>query len=522
MRAISAIPRPGWTKRKYKFMNAEIQQYKNKSENTIKLEAELERRFKKSQKYKQQLEALQEKASKSVETQYPTEATKRQISNYNKQIRNFTPNIRGGTTTHVGSPRLGPFVRKPRDPITLSKGQVRNTASRRRAPALQTPNGLTHPQVVGAKVGQLSRGKRNPSNLGSGSPTIAGRQVAKARVGPSDPYNIQERLKKKSPWLQSIVEPISGGGVKIPDPVGTDTGTWQHVQSVSVQVGPQGCAGLRIVCPYINSYKELNTNPNGCNYQITTGTSSTATLAWGAGATLGGMISFQKTPEIIKASAQSHRVVSASVVAQPEISTLGDAGEMLAFVKPFSANAFDVTYQEMQAQWDSCMMPVNQHKAFGAKWYPCQSDYNLHDGSEEVKITGEPATISYQDFIDPDVDTEADGENSGVIPWELGVICSGMTPSVGLVRFQIVVNYEFIPKTNAGVIQATPDACDITESNLVGGWVSDLDVTGPVSQRAASKPPSSDPVPPEPSGFGMIFNVMEEMLPLIPKALALL
>ena len=83
------------------------------------------------------------------------------------------------------------------------------------------------------------------------------------------------------------MDPIRGGGVKIPDPVGTDTGTYQHVENVSVGVNANGIAGLRIITPYINNYHYGGDDNDGSNYQITSDTSTLSNLKWGVTPTPG-------------------------------------------------------------------------------------------------------------------------------------------------------------------------------------------------------------------------------------------
>jgi len=330
---------------------------------------------------------------------------------------------------------------------------------------------------------------------------------------------IQSRLKKKSPWYDSIMKPINGGGVKIPDPVGTNTGTYQHVQNVSVQVNSQGVSGLRVVAPYINSYNQGG-NPNGSNYQITGSTSSSAALNWGSGATTGGMISFSTIPALMKANALSHRVVSASVTAQAETSTLNDAGEMVAFITPFRCKPSTGNTANYNAAWDSSILPINAHKPIISRHYPISSDWNPFDGNAIVDVDGEEVTASYQDFMDPNMGAQE--EDDGVIPWEFGVVCSGMTPSIGTVRFQIVVNYEFVPLTSTAMVTQSPSPIDPFEENFVLTRVASEPMTGVISQKQASSAPSDTSVPVEETGFEMFADVIKQIVPLALEGLAFL
>jgi hypothetical protein len=375
-------------------------------------------------------------------------------------------------------------------------------------------NNNQNPQIVVSRalkpLNPDPRGYQQGKNLKQ-SPALAGRTVNKATQGDLKDM-IQSRLKKKSPWYDAIMAPVTGGGVKIPDPIGTNTGTFQHIENVSVAVNAQGTSGLRVVCPYINSFNYATVTPFGLNFQYTTAASAPANLLWGAA---GGASSFAVTPALLKANALSHRVVSACVIAQPEISTLSDAGEMCAFVTPFSARPAAATYSSYQSYWDSTILPVNAHKPLITRWYPCSSEAQPFNG---LIISGSGENFSYQDFLNPS-DNGHDNGGVGVVPWEFGVVCSGMAASVGTIRYQIIVNYEFIPLSSQAMVSSDPSPIDPMEEQLVNQWVSDAPVTEVVSQKMASMAPteSAIAVNSEPSGFGMFFNVLEELAPLAIK-----
>jgi len=321
------------------------------------------------------------------------------------------------------------------------------------------------------------------------------------------------RLKTKSPWYDSIMSPITGGGVKIPDPIGTNTGTYQHVENVSVPVNTHGVSGLRIVCPYVNYFG--GGAGQGINYQTTIGPSDTPDLQWGNPNGTAGF-PFFNVPALMRATSAQHRVVSCAVVAQSEVSTLSDAGEMVAFVTPFRCWPITTSYETYQKQWDSAILPINTHKPLISRWYPLESETYLFNGTEQDEAY-DPQFISYRDFLDPNF-----GEDGAIIPWEVGVVCSGMAPSIGTIRYQIIVNYEFIPRSSSAMVATDPSPVDPMEEQLVSSWISKEPVTSIASQKVASSAPMDSAVPEEPSGFGMLFNVFEEALPLIAKGLSFL
>lgn len=399
-----------------------------------------------------------------------------------------------------------PLPRKKREPAFAGLNQKKQNPTVR-GPAI---SGSSKSNVLQTK--SLTREKKEPTML-------HGRQASVTRTNATIKEQIQNRLKKKSPWYDSIMDPISGGGVKIPDPIGTDTGTYQHVENVSVAVNEKGVAGLRIVSPYINSYN--GGSADGSNYQVTTATSSVTDLAFGGGPGQPGLMNpFKGIPAIMKANSKNHRVVSASVIVQPEVSTLNDAGEICAFVTPFSCNDATVPYVTLQYQWDSMLLPVNVHKPAIARHYPLEADFEPFNGFEIQHSDAITNDISYRDFIDPTIPfTEND---VGVIPWEIGAVCTGMTPSTGVVRFQICVNYEFIPVSSTAMVTTESSPIDPMEEQLVNSWVSDCPITSVISQKDASKAPTGSSVPEEQTGFGMFADVVKEVIPFAKQMLPLL
>lgn len=442
-----------------------------------------------------------------------------------------SPGIHKDSALTIRTPKQGIMLRRPKDPRNLSFPENKG-ANRNRQIAIKTPlRSSGRSTLKGPPVERAPPRLSSKKGLGKNSETLPGRQASTARVSVPRSYDIHSRLKAKSPWFQSIIKPIEGGGTKIPDNTGTDTGTYQHVQNVTVAVNANGISGLRICSPYINSYRGHSGigNTQGVNYQITApGSSTNADLSWGNGdnATPGEGISFSKIPALMKAEALAHRIVSASVTCQTETSTLNDAGEIIAFVKPFECNDAHVGYNQYTDQWDTTIIPVNKHTPVQACWYPTQTGFHWFNGLDTDK-TGEEDFISYQDFTDPNADYGEDHPR-GLIPWEIGVLCSGMAPNTGTVRYRIVVNYEFIPQKMSSMVSVSAPEGDSTEVDLVGTFCADQPMTGPVSQKLASAPPTESTVRAEnePTGLGMLFNVIEEALPMIlpiaGKALAML
>jgi hypothetical protein len=449
-----------------------------------------------------------------------TKVVERQIKNQKEFLNTVSPALQRHNTKIVGPSRQSPYVRRPKPPVNLKNPPKRADNSQRiriSSPLKRTPTRSNLRKGV-ADINSRPPTKRLAQKSGS---AMAGRVASSSRVSSSNSYDIHKRLKRKSPWFDSIDRPKQGAGVKIPDPCGTDTGTYQHVQTVTVSVNAQGVAGLRIISPYINNYTYGAPASDGSNYQTTGASASIADLQWNFGPYGPTAMPFANTPAKIKAVTKEHRVVSACVIAQPEISTLSDAGEMCAFVTPLRCNNAAVSYATYQMQHDSAMMPVNAHKPMKACWYPKQSDFTLFD-TIQTQSEETPTSLSYADFVDPDP-TWVD-EALGVIPDEIGILCTGMTPSTGVVRFEMTVNYEFIPMSQDSFVDAQPSPIDDVEEQLVVGWVADTPMTSSISTHEAALPPATSEVSAnnEPSGFGMLFNVIEEMAPLLKAGAAFL
>ena len=351
--------------------------------------------------------------------------------------------------------------------------------------------------------------------------TFGQRVASTSHVNNSIKDQIAGRLKKKSPWYDAIMNPLNGGGVKIPDPVGTNTGTYQHVEQFTVDFNANGVSGLRVISPYINSY--VTTPPgysaDGSNFQILQDSSSKDNLDWGVSGDpgiSGAAISFTNIPALMKANALSHRVVSACVIAQPEVGTTMDAGEMCAFTRPFRAYVATSPYSLYANTWDSSLIPIAARKPMIARWYPISSDYDPYNGTGYVQ--GKENTISYQDFIDPKNGASPD---VGVIPWEFGIVCFGEANS-GQIRYTIIVNYEFVPVKNAAMVTALPSPVDPMEESLVESWVASAPMTSVISQNQASKAPSDTTVKEEPTGLGMLGDVISEVVGVGKKLLPMI
>jgi hypothetical protein len=306
---------------------------------------------------------------------------------------------------------------------------------------------------------------------------------------------ISNRLKKKSPWYQSLLDPMHGAECKIPDSTGVETGTIQGVTRVPITVNAAGVAGLRTTCLYPNFYAA---GPYCENYQIFDAVNSTATdINWDPA------VQNFDACATLQDFANSVRIVSAALYCQSMASLSSNGGLYTGYINPYdevlTSDPSEIT--DLQNIYKSALIPINNNEPIVVRWYP-------------IKQSGWAYDMFYN------TQQAATGPESPPLQ-EMGLVISGSTPGA-VFEVTIVVNYEYIPKYNAiNIIDASPSPVDAMETDLVENWVQDMDVVQMTNNRKLATSPSS--VTPshedDSTGFGMFFNVIAELAPL---ALALL
>lgn len=241
--------------------------------------------------------------------------------------------------------------------------------------------------------------------------------------------------------------------------------------------------------PYISG-----DNPN---VQIVNPAGGPAAISWGwtdeGIFNVDGGIQFDGA-EDIKAIASHHRIVSSALYIQPECSLADNKGEFVVFSDAFHSMTSPL-YDDYVNHFKSAIIPVNANVPGMGRWYPIMID------DDSFKAFLECAT--------------SDGDD--IPPWNIGFVANGCGPSVSF-RVTIAVNYEFIPRFNTvNVLDTSPSPQDSQEIDLVENWVQDMDVATVTSTKAVSSAPRT--VTPNhgendnDTGFGMIFNVLKEVLP---------
>jgi hypothetical protein len=309
---------------------------------------------------------------------------------------------------------------------------------------------------------------------------------------------VHDNLKRKSPWYQSIIDPLHGADCKIPDDCGDETGTLQlvHRSIISVPTGVSTSGGFRTNTLYSSVVGSTN---QGFSHN---GSSSTILgLSWASSQPW-------ETSPVLEAYAQGHRVVSAAIYVQPECSLADCSGELCFFQTPMDRSSY-TTYTDYANHYGSTIVALNSVKPMMTRWYPYSR----------------PA-MNYTDFYLPNASSVGNVANGNIPFWELGFITSGVPEGVSF-RVTVAINYEFLPHYNAvNILDAAPSPTDATEAGLVEHWVAEAPVAHAVSTSKMTDPPSSvTPSQDEaagPDGFGMFTQVLTELLPYAIEGIGLL
>jgi hypothetical protein len=306
---------------------------------------------------------------------------------------------------------------------------------------------------------------------------------------------MHDRLKKKSPWFESICDPLHGADVKIPDSTGVETGTLQLVQRTSLTIPALADAvtGYRTTCLHPNEAGGIQSN-----FQVTDPAASTsATVKWDATNR-----NFE-TNKALQAYSDSVRVVSAAIYCQSEASLASNSGLMIGYVEayPDALIATGDPLSVYENSYKSAIVPINNNEPCMTRFFPVKSDGAAYDMFYQPTLGVGGVSASGQ-FLNP--------------RWEMGILIHGAPPGA-VFLITAVVNYEFIPFQNAiNILDASPSPVDAQETDLVELWTQTLDPVQMTNNKVVATPPQASQVeePGEESGFGMFFEVIKEIAPL--------
>jgi len=332
----------------------------------------------------------------------------------------------------------------------------------------------------------------------SGGPSLPHSSMAKP-LHVKKPRGTQDgRLKSKSPWYQSIIDPAQGAGIKMPDDNGIVTGTLQCCLEEFITVNSSGIGGLRTISLLPNLAGPTNTT--ALNYQKMTSTSTPIALSWDQAAEF-------PTNSSLSGFSKAVRVVSAGIYCESEASLASAEGEMILGYNAYSYSASPLV-ESFRNNYGSSIMPINRQDGMLVHWTPVSIGESVYEAFTRPQNT----------FL---------GSGDQQCPqWSLYVLVSGAAPS-SVLRVRIVVNYEFIPLTNTiDIVSANPSPVDQMEVELVETWVADTPPSRPVTTRELSLAPGAEieskmPQDGGPTGFGMFADVVAEILPYALEGLAM-
>lgn len=296
---------------------------------------------------------------------------------------------------------------------------------------------------------------------------------------------------------------MHGADCKIPDETGIETGTLQVVSKFLVTgagLGENDAIGFRTTSLSVNS--DTGNGPStgtGANIQWAQGTVPMG-IQWGNSAGETNRSDSIPGTEDIKAITDHHRVVSAALYVQPEMSIATSSGEMCLFV--IVGPSYSPNYADYLNQYKTVTIPLNTLKGGVIRWYPiAENDWSF---KSFVRTNGKtPSTDDNIEFAYPF--------------FSLGFLADGTQGTNITFRVTLVINYEFIPKFNTlNVLSVSPSPSDAMEVDLVENWVQEMPIAAPINVNVASSSPSA--VSPshedDSTGFGMFFNVIAELAPL--------
>jgi len=332
----------------------------------------------------------------------------------------------------------------------------------------------------------------------SGGPSLPHSSMAKP-LHVKKPRGTQDgRLKSKSPWYQSIIDPAQGAGIKMPDDNGIVTGTLQCCLEEFITVNAAGIGGLRTMSLLPNLAGLGNTS--AANYQKMTSTSTPVAVAWNQA------VEFPTNTSLVGFS-KGVRVVSAGIYCESEASLASAEGEMILGYNAYAVNS-SALIESFRNNFGSSIMPINRQDGMMVHWIPVSIAQNVYEAFSRPQDT----TLGPGDPQCPE--------------WSLYVLVSGA--AVGsVVRVRLVVNYEFIPLTNTiDIVSANPSPVDQMEVELVEAWVADTPPARPVTTREMSLAPGAEieskiPQDGGPTGFGLFADVVAEILPYALEGLSM-
>lgn len=338
-----------------------------------------------------------------------------------------------------------------------------------------------------------------------------------------------QALKKRSPWYQSIMNPLQGGGARIPDPCGVETATFQFVKDGTILTAPSGYAGIRALSllPSANTTDIATVNADCYGWQLGAIDATAANIGFGTGGSLASTTGASFVPSAMNSVlgsgspslASLARVVSSAIYVWYEGSLLNTAGDYVTYNNPAGIQSSSSTPDSFANLYGAAVSPIVQGRSAVARWLPLsRQDLAAVGSSFQGTFTQDyrsfqPANAVYSSTFRAPMR-------------EFGVIIRGI-PNASF-RYRIVTNVEFIPRLNQNsLFSVSPSPVDPVEENfcLDNLDIGDSGTTVPASAVGAVpsvsrvveavKKETSGPLSAVTGAVGFIGDILEVAGPLL-------
>jgi len=369
-------------------------------------------------------------------------------------------------------------------------------SKRTRSPAYPPPRGYDKTYAKGTV-----RNAQNPkkSKMESISHLVEMQGFDKDKFG----EDLDNRLKERSLYYQSLLDPMQGAGAKVPDLTAIPTATFQMVQRVTTAANAGGLCGLRVPSPQFASANATVATQQYAGYQGIAAAATVGAISWGAVVDWAGFTSFG-------GSVSFSRCVSAALYAEFIGTELQDSGQFTCQFGP-GAFASPTTLAQLENFPYSSITPVNRNTPVMVRYIP-QGFFDL-----PFVNTGNGITSDWGSHTDSMI-----------------IIVSGI-PAGSQVVFTFVGNYEFQPSSQSvNLIDTMPSPSDPVEISKVGQWAQEIETSGLVPAKYVDITPSAAATNKAEArviaheeqdslgGLGMLGDILDFAIPTLMKVVPML
>lgn len=301
-------------------------------------------------------------------------------------------------------------------------------------------------------------------------------------------------LKKRSPWYQSIMHPLQGGGARIPDPCGFETATFQFVYDGTMAASSTGFTGVRALGlqPSANLSSIVTLNADCYGFQQAATDASGSDIGFGLGGTAAATRGMCLTPDAMNTAisqglSSMARVVSAAIHVWYEGALLNTAGDYVAYNNPAGLQSNGSSPNSFAALYGASVMPITQGRAAISRWLPITRNQSaITSGTTQSQFSND-----YRAFTGSDISYSPTLKSP---MREFGVIIRGATAGT-VFRYRIVANIEFVPRLNTNsLFSVSASPIDVMEESFCLQNLGIEDASGDLPSRAVATVPSTNRV----------------------------